>query len=114
MRFITSQFEAMLSNDLWRRNASHSNRMAKKLEEGLRQFKTIHITQTVEANGIFAIFPPEIIPSLQETGFFYIWNDATAEVRLMCSWDTTENDVAQFLQNVSSQLREESKSRINV
>lgn len=105
MRFISSQFEAMLSNDLWRRNAAHSNRMAKKLEEGLSQFRTIRITQSVDANGIFAIFPPEIIPSLQDTGFFYVWNEAISEVRLMCSWDTTENDVAQFLANLSSQLR---------
>ena len=105
MRFISSQFEAMLSNDLWRRNASHSNRMAKKLEEGIRQFKTIRVTQTVDANGIFAILPSEIIPALQETGFFYVWNETLSEVRLMCSWDTTENDVTQFLENLSSQLR---------
>lgn len=105
MRFISSQFEALLSNELWKRNAIHSNRMAKNLEQGLRQFKTIQITQSVDANGIFAIFPPEIVPALQQTGFFYVWNDAISEVRLMCSWDTTEDDVAQFLTNLSSQLR---------
>jgi threonine aldolase len=105
MRFITSQFTALLSNDLWKRNASHSNRMAKKLETGLREFKTIQITQSVDANGIFAIFPPVIIPHLQESGFFYVWNEKISEVRLMCSWDTTEADVNAFLQNLSSQLR---------
>jgi threonine aldolase len=109
MRFISAQFLCMLSNDLWKRNASHSNQMAKKLEAGLRQFKTIQITQSVDANGIFAIFPPEIIPSLQESGFFYVWNEAISEVRLMCSWDTTENDVDQFLDKLSSQLRKLNK-----
>lgn len=107
MRFISAQFVALLSNDLWKRNASHSNRMAKKLETGLREFKTIQITQSVDANGIFAIFPTSIISTMQQTGFFYVWNEKNSEVRLMCSWDTTEADVDAFLQNLSSQLRKE-------
>ena len=104
MRFISSQFVALLSNDLWRRNASHANQMAKKLEAGLKKIKTIQITQTVDANGIFAIFPREIIPALQLTGFFYVWNEMMSEVRLMCSWDTAEDDVDQFLDNLNSQI----------
>jgi threonine aldolase len=100
MRFISAQFEALLSNDLWKRNAEHANQMAKLLEVELRKNKTVSITQKVEANGIFALMPPSIIPVLQEEHFFYVWNDKTSEVRLMCSFDTTEEDIKSFSQRL--------------
>jgi threonine aldolase len=28
---------------------------------------------------------------------FYVWNEATNEVRLMCSWDTEINDIDVFI-----------------
>ena len=105
MRFISAQFNALISSDLWSKNANHANQLAKRLETGLRQFSAIQITQKVDANGIFAIMPPSIIPQLQEHGFFYVWNDKTSEVRLMCSWDTTENDVDGFLNQVKIALQ---------
>lgn len=96
MRFVSAQFEALLSNDLWKRNASHSNAMAKKLAEGLKNIPRVTLTQAVEANGVFAILPKEIIPALQEEIFFYVWNEQTHEVRLMCSFDTTEEEIDRF------------------
>lgn len=96
MRFISAQFEALLSHDLWKRNAEHSNTMAKLLESKLKAIPQVHITQSVDANGIFAIFPLEVIPKIQNEHFFYVWNDKTNEVRLMCSFDTTAEDVESF------------------
>ncbi len=100
-RFIGAQFEALLSNDLWNKNASHTNRMAKLLEAGLQKFPKVKITQRVEANGVFAIIPAAIIPALQEEHFFYVWNEKTSEVRLMCSFDTTEEDVNTFVERLN-------------
>lgn len=100
MRFISSQFEAMLSNDLWKRNATHSNTMAKKLEAGLRTIPQLTITQSVDGNGVFAKFPKEIISELQKEIFFYVWNDRTHEVRLMCSFDTKEEEINQFVKKI--------------
>jgi threonine aldolase len=96
MRFIGAQFDALLTNDLWKRNAIHANRMAKLLEVELLKIPQVTITQKVDANGIFALFPPAIIPALQNEHFFYTWNDKTSEVRLMCSFDTTEEEVYAF------------------
>jgi threonine aldolase len=96
MRFITAQFEALLSNDLWKRNAAHSNKMAKLLEAELLKTPSVKITQVVDANSIFAIVPPAIIPELQKEHFFYVWNEKTSEVRLMCSFDTTEDEIRNF------------------
>jgi len=104
MRFISAQFLALLSNDLWKRNAIHANQMAKRLETGLRKFHPIKITQSVDANGIFAIFPAPVIPTLQQAGFFYIWNEKLSEARLMCSWDTTVQDVDSFIDGVGKTL----------
>lgn len=96
MRFIGAQFAALLSDDLWKRNARHANRMAKLLEAELRAVKEVAITQTVDANSVFALFPGKIIAPLQEELYFYIWNDRTLEARLMCAFDTTEEEIKNF------------------
>lgn len=100
MRFISAQFEALLSTDLWKRNASHANAMAKKLEQGLRTIPSVTITQSVDANGIFAILPKEVTAQLQDEVFFYIWNEQTNEVRLMCSFDTQEEEINRFIKKL--------------
>jgi threonine aldolase len=97
MRFITAQFEAMLSGNLWRRGPEHANRMARLLAEELRQLPQIKITQPVEANGVFAVIPSEYIPALQKKYFFYVWDEETSEVRFMASFDTTEDDIRDFV-----------------
>lgn len=102
MRYIGAQFSALLENDLWKHNAANANTMAKLLEQELRQISQIKITQSVDANGVFAIFPERIIPPLQEENFFYVWNDRTHEVRLMCSFDTTENEVKNFTRKLKA------------
>jgi threonine aldolase len=102
MRFISAQFEALLTNELWKRNAAHANKMASILETALRKIPTVKITQSVDANGIFAIMPPAIVPELQKENFFYIWNDKTSEVRLMCSYDTSEEDIKNFAEKLKT------------
>ena len=96
MRYIAAQFERFLDEDVWLKNASHANRMAKMLEAEVMKINGIRITQPVQSNAGFAILPKEIIPVLQETFFFYVWNEATGEVRWMCSYDTSEEDVFHF------------------
>lgn len=101
MRFIAAQFDALLKENLWEENARNANSMAQALERGLRKFENIRITRPVDANGIFAIFPESIIKPLQEHYFFYVWNEQLSEVRLMCSFDTSDEDVNGFLEKIS-------------
>lgn len=98
MRFLSAQFVALLGTDLWKRNAEHSNRMARLLAERLNGVAGITITQPVQANGVFARIAPEHIPAMQERISFYLWNPAISECRMMMSWDTTEEDVEVFVQ----------------
>ncbi len=104
MRFISAQFVALLSNDLWRKNAARANRMARLLAEKVREIPGIKITQPVQANGVFTIVPPEIVPKLQEKYFFYIWDEEISEVRWMCSFDTTEEDVNDFVRVIREMM----------
>ena len=104
MRFISAQFNALLTHDLWSKNAHHANQLANRLANGLRQFPAIKITRPVDANGVFATIPPSVIPKLQDHSFFYVWNDKTHEVRLMCSWDTSEKDVDFFISKLDDIL----------
>jgi threonine aldolase len=96
MRFVSAQFLAYFNDDLWKRNATHSNKMARLLEKEVRKIPAIQLTQDVEANGLFAIVPAEIIPQLQEKYFFYMWDERRSEVRWMTSFDTQEEDIINF------------------
>jgi len=97
MRFISAQFEALLKGDLWKRSATHSNRLARLLARELEKVPRVTLTQPVESNGVFAIIPKKFIPQLQKKYFFYVWNEEISEVRLMTSFDTTEDDIRQFM-----------------
>jgi threonine aldolase len=97
-RFLAAQFVAMFGGDLWRRNAAHANAMATRLAEGLRRIPEITITQRVQANGVFAIVPRSAADTVRPLWPFYTWNETSGEVRLMCSWDTTADEVDEFAQ----------------
>jgi threonine aldolase len=97
MRFISAQFEALLSGDLWRRSAEHANRMARLLGSELAKVPGIKLTQPVEANGVFAVIPEKHIAALQKKYFFYVWNEEISECRFMASFDTSEEDIHEFV-----------------
>ena len=105
MRFIAAQFEALLAGNLWRRSATHANQMAHKLASELAKLSQIKITQPVESNGVFAVIPKKYIPVLQKKYFFYVWNEEISEVRLMASFDTTEEDIRDFVKFVRKTIK---------
>jgi threonine aldolase len=100
MRFIAAQFEALLEDGRWRRTAAHANAMARRLAEGVAGVDGVRITQTVDANAVFAVLPPGAAEKLQERWRFYVWDETTGEVRWMCSWDTSPEEVDAFSHDV--------------
>ncbi len=96
MRFIAAQFHRLLKDNLGVESATHSNKMAKLLLQKISSFSEIQITKPVQTNAVFAILPKDWIAPLQEVVPFYIWNEQTNEVRLMCAFDTTEEDIERF------------------
>ncbi len=58
----------------------------------------------MQTNAVFAVLPPAAIESLQRDFDFYVWDEQAGEVRWMCSWDTTEEDVDEFAAAVRGAL----------
>jgi threonine aldolase len=105
MRFLSAQLVALYEGDLWLRSASHANAMASRLAVGLAAVPGVRITRPVEANGVFAVLPAGAAAALRSRFGFYDWNHRTGEVRLMCSFDTTEDDVEGLVTAIGSTSR---------
>lgn len=94
LRYLSAQFVPYLENNLWLENARKANESAKKLANVLMKYPQIQFTQKVESNQLFFILPETPLKRLQEHYFFYMWDEATHEARLVTSWDTTDEDIA--------------------
>lgn len=112
MRFISAQFIALLMDDLWLKNAQHANAMAKLLASEIKKIPQIKIHKEIQANAVFAYVDPQLIPLLQEKYYFYIWDEATSEVRWMTSWDTTPEDIQEFVSFIRQTIRSQSPKGI--
>jgi threonine aldolase len=104
MRFVSVQFEALLAGDLWLRSARHANAMAQRLEAAVRGIAGVTVVRPVQANAVFALLPREVSERLQKRYRFYFWDESTAEVRWMCAFDTTENDVDSFAAALAEEM----------
>jgi threonine aldolase len=93
MRFVAAQFVALLTDGLWRENASHANAMAARLGDEVSRIPGVRLAYPVQANGVFPILPPTVTATVQKQYPFYVWDVSTGVVRWMASFDTTEEDV---------------------
>lgn len=100
MRFIAAQLEALLTDELWRRNALHANAMARRLANTLKDVPRLEVVAPVETNAVFCRLPPDRIGPIQERAFFHVWDEQLSTVRWMTSFDTTEEDVDAFADHV--------------
>jgi threonine aldolase len=97
MRFLSAPWTGVLKDGAWLRHAKHANTMAKRLESGIRDLPQIQIAYPVQSNVVFAHIPRPIVQGMYERGWkFYTHVGAADEARLMCSWDTTPEDVDAF------------------
>ncbi len=102
MRFVAAQFDALLSDQLWLVNASHANAMAVRLFDAVARIDGVVVTRPPAVNAVFAVIPSAARERLQQDFDFYEWDNAIGEVRWMCSWDTTEDDVDRFAAAVAA------------
>ncbi|KNH21121.1 threonine aldolase [Arthrobacter sp. ZBG10] len=106
MRFMSAQFIALLEDGLWLRSASHANAMATRLRAAVDGIDGVLPTQKTESNGVFAVLPEGVADRLRASFRFYDWNEAAREVRWMCSFDTTEEDIDAFAAAIRHELRD--------
>lgn len=101
LRFVAAQFSALFGGDLWRKNAAWANRAAARLAARLVELPDVELAYPVEANGVFARMPLGAIQAIQERYHFYTWSYKDEVVRLMCSFDTTEDDIDSLIVDLS-------------
>jgi threonine aldolase len=104
MRFISAQYISYFKDELWKKNASHSNNMAQLLANKVKIIKGITITQKVQANAIFVTLSQVVAEAVMKQYFFYPWDEKKSEYRWMTSWDTTEEDIDQFVKLIKEEI----------
>jgi threonine aldolase len=100
MRFMAAQWVGMLETGAWLRHATHANAMARRLESGLRDAPGVRVMFPVQANAVFAEMPPDLQATLRARGWDFYTFIGDGGVRLMCSWDTTPQDVDGLVQEI--------------
>src|SRR5499427_4185857 len=88
MRFLAAQFIALLTDDLWLRNARHANAMAARLASGLANLPGVDVVYPVEADAVFARLSRQHIIALQRHWMFHVWDETSSVVRWMTAFDT--------------------------
>ena len=106
MRFLSAPWVGMLRDGAWLRHARHSNAMARRLETAIRPLPGIKIVHPVETNAVFAKIPATAVEAMHRRGWhFYTHVGTEGEARLMCSWDTTAEDVDGFAADLAKALK---------
>ncbi len=100
MRYLAAQFAALLEEDLWLRNASHANAMARRLADRVRDVPGVRLWQSVESNAVFACLNPAHSERLLKEWQFHAWDASEHVVRWMTAFNTLEADVDEFAASV--------------
>ncbi|WP_188189022.1 threonine aldolase family protein [Nonomuraea sp. SYSU D8015] len=100
MRFISAQLSALLTDDLWRRNAAHANQMAARLADGIADIAGVSLAQPVQSNAVFATLPPAVAKTLLRRYLFHHWDESAGVVRWMTAFDTAPEHVDDFLDDL--------------
>jgi threonine aldolase len=101
MRFLASQWLGLLKDGKWLEYARHSNAMAERLSSQLSKIVTVKLLFPPQGNAVFVKIPDSTVARLRELGWrFYTDVGPGGGARLMCSWDTTEEDVDRFTQDL--------------
>ncbi|MBW3086811.1 Low specificity L-threonine aldolase [Austwickia sp. TVS 96-490-7B] len=104
LRFVSAQLLALYDGDLWLRSATHANVMAARLAAGVRELPGVRLTREPHVNAVFAVLPRSVADAVREQFFFYDWDEAVGEVRWMCGFDTTKEDVDAFIDAIRTAL----------
>jgi threonine aldolase len=101
MRFLAAPWLGLLMEDVWLRNAQRANHAARELARRLQSRANLEIVFPVEANAVFARMNGDLVRGLETRGWrFYKFIEPDV-YRLMCSWATTERDLADFVRDAT-------------
>lgn len=104
MRFISAPWLGLLETGAWLTNAAHANQMAAHLEQHLAQIPEVRLMVPREANGVFVELPLAVVAYLRSQGWLFYTFIGLGGVRLMCSWNTTKEAIAELVQDIKMGL----------
>jgi threonine aldolase len=112
MRFLSAPWVGLLENGVWLENARHANAMAERLARGLEKLPEVRLLFPRQANAVFADLPPDVIEPLRREGWLFYTFIGKGGSRLMCAWDTTEEDVDRFVADLARLLAGERRTEV--
>jgi threonine aldolase len=95
-RFLAAPWSALLTNDVWLKNARHANEMASLLEKKLHT-AGVALAFPRQANALFVRLPNDTADRMQARGWFFYKFIEPDIYRLMCSWSVTEQEIEEFV-----------------
>jgi threonine aldolase len=102
MRFLAAPWVGMLREGAWLRNARHANAMAELLHSLVRDLPGARVLHPRQANSVFLELPRPVVDGLRARGWRFYDFIGWGGCRLMCSWDTAEEDVRSFAADLRS------------
>jgi threonine aldolase len=104
MRFLSAPWLGVLRDGAWLRHARHANEMAQRMATGLEKIPEIKISFPVQSNAVFARIPKTAEEKVRARGWQFSTGNVTPDSRLMCSWDTTPDDVDNFISDLKNAI----------
>ncbi|QDS89381.1 Low specificity L-threonine aldolase [Rosistilla ulvae] len=106
MRYLSAPWVGLLESGVWLKNAQHANAMARLFAERLQAFPGVSVRNNVESNAVFLQFPPAVAAALRSAGWHFHDFIGVGESRLMCSWNTTEQEIEAFLKSLADAIKQ--------
>jgi threonine aldolase len=113
MRFLAAPWVGMLQDGAWLRHSNHANKMAKRLRRALAKISGIKFLHPTQANAVFVDMRPVLVNALHKRGWHFYTLYGDNDARLMCSWDTTQEDIDDFVADLSNLMFKRKKLRPN-
>ncbi len=110
MRFLAAPWVGMLRDGAWLRHANHANTMAKRLRRALSKISGIKFLHPTQANAVFVDMPPVLVDAMHKRGWHFYTLYSDNDARLMCSWDTTKEDIDDFVGDLNDLITKQKKT----
>ena len=98
MRFLAAPLVGLLEDGAWLRNARNANARAAEIAAAFATIPGVRPAFPVEANAVFLHMPKTLAAGLEARGWHF-YDFIGGAFRLMCSWDTTAEDVAALVRD---------------
>jgi threonine aldolase len=110
-RFLSAQILTLFRDGLGLASAHKANAMAQLLRQSLEakiasgDITGLAFSAPTQANAVFALLDNTAADRIREDFRFYDWDRAAGEVRWMCSFDTTQDDIHRFVERITQELQ---------